>query len=83
MITNEMKAAAAMTPLAKRDSLVIAREIASPLWVRFLSYRGFMVEPDVASQSVILIHTRGRGQSSFLNRRPSNQKYSIRSKTGP
>jgi hypothetical protein len=49
MLTNEMEAAATMTPLAKKDSLVFAQEIASPLLSPFLSLPRVHVEPDVAS----------------------------------
>jgi len=61
MTTNEMKAAAAMTPLAKMTALFrLGNYLASLARVSLLPRD--RVEPDVASQSVILIRTSVSGK---------------------
>jgi hypothetical protein len=54
MLANEMEAAAAITALLKEQP-VFAQEIASPLLVPILSYRGLMLSPRESQAKLVLV----------------------------
>ena len=68
MLTNEMEAAATMTPLAKRTALFLPRKLLASFGPVPLLPR-VHVEPDAASQFVILTHTSVAGKVGSYRRR--------------